>query len=142
MERLTHSRSSGIKTGYWSPEVKETLVQRLAQYENTGLTPDEIREMRSREETSKEGMMEKIDDGKEKALEMTLEEMNLSLRSFNCLKRAGINTVGDLAGKSEDEMMRIRNLGRRCLEEITAELEALGLQLNGEESQEKKGEAR
>lgn len=142
MERLTHSRSSGIKTGYWSPEVKETLVQRLAQYENTGLTPDEIREMRSREETSKEGMMEKIDDGKEKALEMTLEEMNLSLRSFNCLKRAGINTVGDLAGKSEDEMMRIRNLGRRCLKEITAELEALGLQLNGEESQEKKGEAR
>ncbi len=45
MERLTHSRSSGIKTGYWSPELKETLVQRLAQYENTGLTPEEIREL-------------------------------------------------------------------------------------------------
>ena len=49
MERLTHSRSSGIKTGYWSPELKETLVQRLAQYENTGLTPEEIRELRCKD---------------------------------------------------------------------------------------------
>ena len=49
MERLTHSRSSGIKTGYWSPELKETLVQRLAQYENTGLTPEEIRALRCKD---------------------------------------------------------------------------------------------
>ena len=79
MERLTHSRSSGIKTGYWSPEVKETLVQRLAQYENTGLTPDEIREMRSREETSKEGMMEKI------RITITENENGLQIQAEGCV---------------------------------------------------------
>ena len=55
MERLTHSRSSGIKTGYWSPELKETLVQRLAQYENTGLTPEEIRRMKDAQTAAARG---------------------------------------------------------------------------------------
>lgn len=74
-------------------------------------------------------MVEKDDKGKEKALEMTIEELDLSVRSFNCLKRAGINTVEDLINKSEDEMMKVRNLGRKSLEEVEQKLEALNLSL-------------
>ncbi len=71
-------------------------------------------------------MVEKGEKGKEKALEMTIEELDLSVRSFNCLKRAGINTVEDLIGKSEEEMMKVRNLGRKSLEEVIAKLDSLG----------------
>ncbi len=74
-------------------------------------------------------MVEKDDKGKEKALEMTIEELDLSVRSFNCLKRAGINTVEDLINKSEDEMMKVRNLGRKSLEEVMAKLDSLGFTL-------------
>ena len=74
-------------------------------------------------------MVEKDDKGKEKALEMTIEELDLSVRSFNCLKRAGINTVEDLVNKSEDEMMKVRNLGRKSLEEVIAKLNSLGFNL-------------
>ena len=63
-------------------------------------------------------------------LEMTIEELDLSVRSFNCLKRAGINTVEDLVSKSEDEMMKVRNLGRKSLEEVMAKLDSLGFKLN------------
>ena len=73
------------------------------------------------------------DDKKEKVLEMTIEELDLSVRSFNCLKRAGINTVEDLVSKSEDEMMKVRNLGRKSLEEVEQKLEALGLSLRPSE---------
>ena len=73
--------------------------------------------------------VEKDDKGKEKALEMTIEELDLSVRSFNCLKRAGINTVEDLINKSEDEMMKVRNLGRKSLEEVMAKLDSLGFTL-------------
>ena len=75
-------------------------------------------------------MVEKDDKGKEKVLEMTIEELDLSVRSFNCLKRAGINTVEDLVSKSEDEMMKVRNLGRKSLEEVMAKLDSLGFKLN------------
>ncbi len=68
-------------------------------------------------------------DGKEKVLEMTIEELDLSVRSFNCLKRAGINTVEDLIGKSEDDMMKVRNLGRKSLDEVVAKLASLGYDL-------------
>ena len=78
---------------------------------------------------SAEIMVEKDDKGKEKALEMTIEELDLSVRSFNCLKRAGINTVEDLINKSEDEMMKVRNLGRKSLEEVVAKLDSLGFKL-------------
>ena len=61
---------------------------------------------------------------------MTIEELDLSVRSFNCLKRAGINTVQDLINKSEEDMMKVRNLGRKSLEEVLAKLKELGLQLN------------
>lgn len=82
---------------------------------------------------SKEIMVEKDDDGKEKVLEMTIEELDLSVRSFNCLKRAGINTVEDLIGKSEDDMMKVRNLGRKSLDEVIAKLSSLGFGLSHEE---------
>ncbi len=82
---------------------------------------------------SKEIMVEKDDDGKEKVLEMTIEELDLSVRSFNCLKRAGINTVEDLIGKSEEDMMKVRNLGRKSLDEVIAKLSSLGFGLSHEE---------
>ena len=83
----------------------------------------------SEETMGTEIMVEKDDKGKEKALEMTIEELDLSVRSFNCLKRAGINTVEDLINKSEDEMMKVRNLGRKSLEEVMAKLDSLGFTL-------------
>ena len=70
-----------------------------------------------------------VDKGKEKVLEMTIEELDLSVRSFNCLKRAGINTVEDLISKSEDDMMKVRNLGRKSLEEVVYKLNSLGFSL-------------
>lgn len=78
-------------------------------------------------------MAEPDEKGKEKALEMTIEELDLSVRSFNCLKRAGINTVGDLINKSEDEMMKVRNLGRKSLEEVMAKLDSMGFTLTRED---------
>ena len=83
----------------------------------------------SQEAMDAEIMVEKDDKGKEKALEMTIEELDLSVRSSNCLKRAGINTVEDLINKSEDEMMKVRNLGRKSLEEVMAKLDSLGFTL-------------
>lgn len=74
-------------------------------------------------------MVEKEDNKKEKVLEMTIEELDLSVRSYNCLKRAGINTVEDLTNKTEDDMMKVRNLGRKSLEEVLQKLNVLGLAL-------------
>ena len=74
-------------------------------------------------------MVEKEEDQKEKALEMTIEELELSVRSFNCLKRAAINTVEELTQKTEDDMMKVRNLGNKSLDEVKAKLEELGLGL-------------
>ena len=70
---------------------------------------------------------------KSKILEMTIEELDLSVRSFNCLKRAGINTVEDLANKTQDDMIKVRNLGKKSLDEVIAKLESLGLSLKEEE---------
>ncbi|MDD2954751.1 MAG: DNA-directed RNA polymerase subunit alpha [Oscillospiraceae bacterium] len=78
-------------------------------------------------------MVEKDDNGKEKILEMTIEELDLSVRSFNCLKRAGINTVEDLISKSEEEMMKVRNLGKKSLEEVIAKLRSLGFNFSHED---------
>ncbi len=64
---------------------------------------------------------------------MTIEELDLSVRSFNCLKRAGINTVEDLISKSEDDMMKVRNLGRKSLDEVKEKLQSLGFDLSSEE---------
>jgi DNA-directed RNA polymerase subunit alpha len=78
-------------------------------------------------------MVEKEEDQKEKVLEMTIEELDLSVRSDNCLKRAGINAVEELANKSEDDMMKVRNLGKKSLEEVIQKLEELGLGLKPSE---------
>lgn len=83
---------------------------------------------------SAEVMVEKEDDEKEKVLEMSIDELELSVRSYNCLKRANINTVEELTNKTPDDMMKVRNLGRKSLEEVLAKLKELGLELNsGEE---------
>jgi len=74
-------------------------------------------------------MVEKEETKKEKVLEMTIEELDLSVRSYNCLKRAAINTVEDLIARTEEDMMKVRNLGRKSLEEVVQKLEALGLSL-------------
>ena len=74
-------------------------------------------------------MVEKEDDQKEKVLEMSIDELELSVRSYNCLKRAGINTVEELTNKTPDDMMKVRNLGRKSLEEVLAKLKELGLGL-------------
>lgn len=78
-------------------------------------------------------MVEKEDDKKEKKLEMTIEELDLSVRSYNCLKRAGINTLQELTDKTESDMMRVRNLGRKSLEEVKNKLADLGLSLRQED---------
>ncbi|MCR5282933.1 MAG: DNA-directed RNA polymerase subunit alpha [Lachnospiraceae bacterium] len=81
-----------------------------------------------------EVMVEKEDDEKEKVLEMSIDELELSVRSYNCLKRAGINTVQELTDKTQDDMMKVRNLGRKSLEEVLAKLKELNLELKaGEE---------
>ena len=74
-------------------------------------------------------MVEKEEDQKEKAMEMTIEELELSVRSYNCLKRANINTVEQLTEKSEEDMMKFRNLGKKSLDEVKNKLAELGLGL-------------
>ena len=81
-----------------------------------------------------EVMVEKENDAQEKVLEMNIDELELSVRSYNCLKRAGINTVAELINRTPEDMMKVRNLGRKSLEEVLAKLKELGLELNqGEE---------
>ena len=87
----------------------------------------------SEEAGNAEIMVVKDDNSKEKALEMTIEELDLSVRSFNCLKRAGINTVEDLINKSEEDMMKVRNLGRKSLEEVIAKLDSLNFTLRDDD---------
>ena len=82
----------------------------------------------------KSTVVEKTTDQRDKVLELTIEELDLSVRSFNCLKRANINTVEDLISKTEDEMMKVRNLGRKSLEEVINKLAMMGLSLASEET--------
>ncbi len=74
-------------------------------------------------------MVEKEDDEKEKVLEMSIDELELSVRSYNCLKRAGINTVEELTTKTSEDMMKVRNLGRKSLRRSTSKIKRIGLQL-------------
>ena len=87
----------------------------------------------SEDSKSVEVMVEKEDDEKSKVLEMNIDELELSVRSYNCLKRAGINTVEELCSKTPDDMMKVRNLGRKSLEEVLAKLKDLGLSLNNQD---------
>ncbi|MCC8156422.1 MAG: DNA-directed RNA polymerase subunit alpha [Oscillospiraceae bacterium] len=79
-------------------------------------------------------VVEKVEAQRDKVLEMTIEELDLSVRSFNCLKRANINTVDDLVGKTQDEMIKVRNLGRKSLEEVEHKLAMMGLSLASDEN--------
>ena len=83
---------------------------------------------------SKSTVVEKTENQRDKVLELTIEELDLSVRSFNCLKRANINTVEDLISKTEDEMMKVRNLGRKSLEEVINKLAMMGLSLADEDN--------
>jgi len=83
---------------------------------------------------SKSTVVEKSESTQDKVLEMTIEELDLSVRSFNCLKRAGINTVADLVNTTEEEMMKVRNLGRKSFEEVVKKMADMGLYLAKEES--------
>ena len=78
-------------------------------------------------------MIEREETIKEKVLEMTIEELDMSVRSFNCLKRAGIDTVEDLTNRTESDMIKVRNLGKKSLEEVIEKLHSLGLELKHEE---------
>ena len=80
-----------------------------------------------------EVMIDKEESGKEKVLEMSIDELELSVRSYNCLKRAGINTVEELTNRTSEDMMKVRNLGRKSLEEVLQKLKELGLELNPSE---------
>jgi DNA-directed RNA polymerase subunit alpha len=77
--------------------------------------------------------VEREEDKRDRLLEMPIEELDLSVRSFNCLKRAGINTVGELTNKTDEDMMKVRNLGKKSLEEVKEKLAALGLSLRPSE---------
>jgi DNA-directed RNA polymerase subunit alpha len=79
-------------------------------------------------------VVEKVEAQRDKVLEMTIEELDLSVRSFNCLKRANINTVGDLISKTEEEMIKVRNLGRKSLEEVVHKLAMMGLSLTSDDN--------
>ena len=79
-------------------------------------------------------VVEKVEAQRDKVLEMTIEELDLSVRSFNCLKRANINTVEDLVGKTQDEMIKVRNLGRKSLEEVEHKLAMMGLSLANDDN--------
>ena len=87
----------------------------------------------SDEAKNTEIMIESKETVKEKVLEMTIEELDMSVRSFNCLKRAGIDTVEDLTNKTEEDMIKVRNLGKKSLEEVIAKLHSLGLELKKED---------
>ena len=98
------------------------LVMHLKLFQNMDGLPEE-------EEEEEATFPEEEEDNSSKVLDMTIEDLDLSVRSFNCLKRANINTVADLAEKTEDDMMKVRNLGRKSLEEVKKKLEELGLTL-------------
>ena len=83
---------------------------------------------------SKSTVVEKAEAQRDKVLELTIEELDLSVRSFNCLKHANINTVEDLISKTEDDMMKVRNLGRKSLEEVINKLAMMGLSLASEDN--------
>ena len=135
--------------------VENTRVGQMVDYDkltievwtNGGLTPDEALSLAAKvmtghlelfidlSETTKntQVMIEKEDSKKEKVLEMSIEDLELSVRSFNCLKRASISTVEDLVNKTESDMMKVRNLGKKSLDEVTNKLHSLGLDFAKEE---------
>ena len=130
--------------------VQNTRVGQVTDYDkltldvftNGAIAPDEARVLvehlnlfvdLSENAKSVDVMVESVTDEKEKVLEMNIDELELSVRSYNCLKRAGINTVEELINKTPEDMMKVRNLGRKSLDEVLAKLKELGLSLNDSE---------
>ena len=111
--RVIGAKSANLDTFFTSPEVTRYLLSENA--------------------AKAEVMVEQQEDESSKVLSMSIEDLELSVRSFNCLKRAGINTVEDLIGKSEEDMMKVRNLGRKSLDEVVAKLGSLGFGLAKDE---------
>ena len=124
-------------------KVENTRVGQITDYDKLTLDvytrgtldPDEAVSLKlfidlSENAKTAEVMIEKEDNEKEKVLEMNIDELELSVRSYNCLKRAGINTVEELCNKTSEDMMKVRNLGRKSLEEVLAKLKELGLSLS------------
>ena len=109
-------------------KVENTRVGQVTDYDKLTMDID-----LSDNAKSAEIMIEKESNEKEKVLEMNIDELELSVRSYNCLKRAGINTVEELCSKTPEDMMKVRNLGRKSLEEVLGKLKELGLQLNPSE---------
>ena len=103
------------------------LVMHLKLFQNMDGLPEE-------EEEEEATFPEEEEDDSSKVLDMTIEDLDLSVRSFNCLKRANINTVADLAEKTEDDMMKVRNMGKKSLDEVQKKLEMMGLSLASEDS--------
>ena len=109
----------------------ETLINRLKLFQSMqGLVEEVlISEEEPQVQTTTETPAATPEDKTSKILDMTIEDLDLSVRSFNCLKRAGIDFVGDLVNKSEEDMMKVRNLGRKSLDEVKKKLEDIGLSL-------------
>ena len=145
---LTHTEYSMLSSivypeGYslyggrgFGPRAKPTEplpVERMG--EAVALTVEHLKLFIDLTETAKaaEVMIEKEENEKEKVLEMNIDELELSVRSYNCLKRAGINTVEELCNRTSEDMMKVRNLGRKSLEEVLAKLKELGLSLKPSE---------
>ena len=121
------------KTLVLALEAYYSFVKSLKELEEIEETEDivDLENIEDFEEVNKVGEIdEKEESKKEKVLEMIIEDLELSARSFNCLKRAGINTVEELCSKTSDEMMKVRNLGRKSLDEVLAKLKELGLSLS------------
>ena len=134
LEDLERRFFSGNELGGFKTDIKDTGDAYVLEADLPGVKKEDIHididgdylSISAQRNASRE---EKDDKGKEKVLEMTIEELDLSVRSFNCLKRAGINTVEDLLSKSEEDMMKVRNLGRKSLEEVIWKLASLGFNL-------------
>ena len=160
MKCIPRCRKQKIKNKYTPVDrvnykVENTRVGQVTDYDkltmdiwtNGTLAPDEVVSLAakvlsahlnlfidlSENAKSAEIMIEKESNEKEKVLEMNIDELELSVRSYNCLKRAGINTVEELCSKTPEDMMKVRNLGRKSLEEVLGKLKELGLQLNPSE---------
>ena len=108
---------------------------RTARWRRTSLSSDNFKNAAENAKTA-EVMVQKEDNQKERVLEMNIDELELSVRSYNCLKRAGINTVEELTNRTPEDMMKVRNLGRKSLEEVVAKLKELGLSFNPGENNE------
>lgn len=148
LQRLTHERSNGIKSGYWSQYKKDDLINRLAGYENTGLTPDEIMQMKSEYKsmsasTDKSGHCDKCGGCCADALpaeqaaaaqldlsKVLVDDLGISNRCFYLLKRYGLRTVAEIAAIPPQRLLNFRGMGRKTMKELADVLKGYGVNIN------------